>query len=528
MGKFKTINRKKLKKTLLLTLNTSMKKIILLCLLLVSIFNIQAQTLNGSQQFNVSTCFTSVDWEVSYSFQMLPEGVAIQFYNPRITVSPSSDYYTQGHRYSKQNLGLSSWPNENQNPQNMVISFQVSHIEGYANFFNSQPCTNGKFAPTIVLRKANVKNWEDISINSFRVISTQRMMYNNIGSIEVDNLIEAKKNNNSSNVSNSNSNNSATQTSTTINPNDPNPMTNGTNGNYQAPKSDFQQNYETGQQIANVTTPLINDWVNNIQQRRDAEQKRAQEEAAQKKAKGENDLNKTIDAYLTDANNGNEEARLHLVGVANLYGMKYLTSYDYMLEKSTQWVLDAAKNKNQFAMDIIGFGVIDIRILRKYGINSEATKYGLDYLQGLILLEESAKLGSIDAMMTLGNYYDRKDKLLGSDPDKAFYWYSEAAALGSTSAMNKLGMIYRYRRINGVKYKVEQNDTIAFNWFVKSVNTIEESKTKFCIYNYYGGSGSFQIFSCKELAIMYEKGIGCKADKEIALKLRSEYENYFK
>jgi len=95
--------------------------------------------------------------------------------------------------------------------------------------------------------------------------------------------------------------------------------------------------------------------------------------------------------------------------------------------------------------------------------------------------------------------------------------------------MYYLGMIYRYQSLDksyGVKYKVTKNDSLAFQWFAKSVanpNYIESQFHKSNNSQLKFAGSYFEINSYKELSIMYEKGIGCEKNIEIANKLNEEY-----
>ena len=291
----------------------------------------------------------------------------------------------------------------------------------------------------------------------------------------------------------------------------------------------FTQNVEAVGEFANAVAPLLEEWGNNIRKRRDAEQKRAQEKAellAQKNMKNGEDYFKTrLDKYLKAAENGDDNARMILVANITRVAMWYSYAVGHLLPNADKWVIEAAKNKNNFAMNIIGSIVIYNRAYQSAGLPTGAEKYGMDYKQGLLLLEESAGLGSLDAMLTLANYYNRKGKNYGSNAEKALYYFSEAAKKGSPTAMYNLGLIYRYKVTdsNGkVKYKIVSNDSISFSWFTKSATYREYEKTMFGEFGFEGGS-KFEISSYKELAIMYEKGIGCAKDKEIASKLMAEY-----
>ena len=87
---------------------------------------------------------------------------------------------------------------------------------------------------------------------------------------------------------------------------------------------------------------------------------------------------------------------------------------------------------------------------------------------------------------------------------KAFHHYKLAAKLGSHSeAMLKLALCYDYG------YAVEVNETKAFEWYLRA-----------------GSEGS--LAAAKEVALRYEKGIGCTVDREQAMHWKKMAEEYSK
>jgi TPR repeat protein len=296
------------------------------------------------------------------------------------------------------------------------------------------------------------------------------------------------------------------------------------NYNDPQPKYSNDKTVEAVGQISNALAPMLEEWANNIEKRREVEKEQQRiYEAKNEKIKANNQeyyqtffLNK----YLSAAENGDEKARMILV--CEIQSNAFYK--DEMLPNLKNWTIKAANNKNFDAMNIIGFKA------KLLGKTKPDPFFDFTLKDGLKMLEEAANMGSLDAMIQLGNYYDYKSSTYGGkDAEKAFYWFSKAAENGSPNGMYYLGMIYRYQSLDksyGVKYKVTKNDSLAFQWFAKSVanpNYIESlfhksnnSQLKF--------AGSyFEINSYKELSIMYEKGIGCEKNIEIANKLNEEY-----
>lgn len=278
-------------------------------------------------------------------------------------------------------------------------------------------------------------------------------------------------------------------------------------------------------QISNALAPMLEEWGNNIQKRREVEQEQQRiYEARNEKITANNEqyyqtffLNK----YLSTAENGDEKSRMILV--CEIQSNAFYK--DEMLPNLKNWTIKAANNKNFDAMNIIG---LKAKLLGK---TKPDPFFGFTLKEGLKMLEEAANMGSLDAMTQLGNYYDYKSSTYGGkDAEKAFYWFSKAAENGSPNGMYYLGMIYRYQSLDksyGVKYKVTKNDSLAFKWFVKSVSNANYIESLFHKSNNsqpkFAGS-YFEINSYKELSLMYKNGIGCEQNTAIANKLIEEYD----
>ena len=309
------------------------------------------------------------------------------------------------------------------------------------------------------------------------------------------------------------------------------PTTNSYNNNPMTNSNSTNNSYT---QAANIIGSALTQWGDQMAANRMANEQRQQkqrEEAAivaqDNKSKAERYFKTELDKYLVAAENGDEKARMRLYFETRQYFRLYNYSVEYMIPKAEEWLIEAAKNKNNFAMDIIGFNAIYSRSWQKYGYNVE--NFGYNNEQGILLLEESASLGSLDAMMTLANYYNRKGKDYGSNAEKAFYYYSEASKKGSPTAMLHLGNIYRDQNtdIGGVKYKsIPKNNVLAFSWYSKSASCTTFKETPFGKLGTEGGS-EFEAKVYDELATMFEKGLGVKKDKAIAEILKRAYYDYY-
>jgi TPR repeat protein len=323
--------------------------------------------------------------------------------------------------------------------------------------------------------------------------------------------------NNSNNIQGSGNNSSPSTSSTssntqqTINPN---------------------RNIEAIGQFVDAVSPMLDQWADNIQKRREIESNKAAEDAAKKSEDAETSFKKLIAKNIAAAEKGDENSQLILISEC-MKNSSRGRNFSFLLPKEREWLSDAAANKNLDAMNIVGscvFGMESHLNSHPYGgINSRAG--------ALKLLEEAAKLGSVDAMVMIGNYYNKKwmsysgfgQQRSGADPEKAYYWYSMAAEAGSPSANYFLGIILRYgviNKIQDVKYKIKKNNDLAFKYFLKSVENPYYNISFFQnIFNSSMYGSCFERESFKELALMYEKGIGCTKDKEIAKKLMEEYLN---
>ncbi len=312
------------------------------------------------------------------------------------------------------------------------------------------------------------------------------------------------------------------------------PTTNSYNNNPMTNSNSTSNSYT---QAANAIGSALTQWGDQMAADRLANEQRQQEQAeilAEKNAliaqdnqsKAVRYFKNDLDKYLVAAENGNEKARMRLYFETLQYFRLYKYSVEYMIPKAEEWLIEAAKNKNNFAMDIIGFKAIYFRSWQKYGYNVE--NFGYNNEQGMLLLEESASLGSLDAMMTLAKYYNRKGKDYGSNAEKAFYYYSEAAKKGSPTAMLHLGNIYRDQNTDygGVKYKsIPKNNVLAFSWFCKSAACTGFKETAFGELGFEGGS-EFEGAIYNELSKMFDGGLGVKKDKLIAEKFDKAYWDY--
>ena len=308
------------------------------------------------------------------------------------------------------------------------------------------------------------------------------------------------------------------------------------------------------EEVLNAAAPLIEQWASN-REKRWVEEQRRQEEIEDQKAelvklnqqKAEEYFNeKYLKKYLKAANEGDEKARLllrtklQLVSYACAEASSGSGEYEacdiyHLLPDSQKWFEEAIKNNNLYAMTASGAYIT---------AENEAAQ--------IALLEKAAGLGSLDAMIILGDFYDKKSTREseyslhgGNDPQKALYWYNKAAEAGCPKGMYLLGMINKYKasRLNykgkvdkksNVVYDIKVDNFKAFEWFTKSVlvenhevsmyaENDRESTAIFGLPSRWVSASIFDYEAYKELSHMYENGIGVDKNVEIARELLDAY-----
>lgn len=271
--------------------------------------------------------------------------------------------------------------------------------------------------------------------------------------------------------------------------------------------------------IINEVVPMIEQWSENRDIKKEAESVKLENEKKINVAKWEDFFKPDLDEYLTAADNGDEKARMKLLFKLrnSNYQARNLDYEDvrYLIPKWKDWVKEAAENKNLDAMNYIGNSVV----------MWQEDDLGITKEEGLKMLEEAANFGSTDAMLLLGNYYYLNTKCLGKpygggSSEKSLYWFRKAAEEGSKRGNYLMGMLYRYKETIPdfpchVKYDFKKDDKLAFDFFQKSISIQDEVETDFYKETYiYEYSDSYL-----ELAIMYSKGIACEKDIEYSNKL---------
>jgi len=339
-------------------------------------------------------------------------------------------------------------------------------------------------------------------------------------------------------VINGSSDNSKTQTTsgTTTKPLDnydpntgfyTNPMTNNNSGS--TALDSYNKGAQQGQQIADIATGIVDLFTPSPEKlkRLAAEtaeyERQKNEEIDIKRAEKHRTFEKKYLPLMDSAIKGDEQLRMLLYFASDdLWAWKYVP-------QRYEWLTQAFKNNNVFA------------ILEVTNINGKEGK------EITPLYQHAARLGSVDAMIQLGRWYNMKSFTYngytaksGENAEYAIKAFTEAAEMGSPNAMYYLGMIYKYgitadlskgykklMKEMFVTYSIEPDEKKAFEWFTKSL----QPDYKYSIYarasNLKFGS-CFESESYLELAKIYKQGKIVPKDKSKAKEYELLYEEYHK
>ena len=299
-----------------------------------------------------------------------------------------------------------------------------------------------------------------------------------------------------------------------------NPMSNNTNSGSSA-VDNFNKGYQQGQQIADVATGIADLFAPTPAQL----QRRAAETAEYERLKKikDNIVEKEKEErfgrlyyypLIDKAKKGDDNAQM------TLYYASYHLWCTEFVPLREEWLNRAYKNNNLDA-------ILEVSRKSKGRIS---------------MLENAAKLGSADAMVMLGEWFDTRNNTVGSafvgggNPKTALYWYEKAAEKNDPKALYYLGMIYKYgitqdlSNGNGflkslhVKYDVIIDEKIAFDYFLKALKN--ENNVSLYSRGDFSPSTGFDNNTFKELALMYKKGKVIEKDKEKAKELENNYKNY--
>lgn len=314
-----------------------MKKIFAISLIIFSTISVSAQSASGQTIFgNNVCCFNGFTWTINYNFiynNNNAKGIDLNILNCYVSVK-NNKYQSNGIQYSPSDLGMSEWPVGTEE----IMLYGIVTI-----YYNGNPIKTYNKGIITSISLGRFDQWKDggkdgpyagigslkIKLDNFNV-NNLSVKFTNVsaggvnpnGSEQIYKAIQAKihgttnnsNGNNDSSVINGTSNNPVTQSvlnsssnsptspstsskntnsQQTINPNDPNPMTNGTSGNYQTPNSSSSnsngqltvEEQQTIQQGVAVGTELISDGVAVISNALDAKKQRRESQYFSKQTK---------------------------------------------------------------------------------------------------------------------------------------------------------------------------------------------------------------------------------------------------
>ncbi|MGV9003429.1 tetratricopeptide repeat protein [Flavobacterium sp.] len=528
-------------------------------LFILSTINVHAQSATGQTILGIDACcFNGFTWTINYAFIFNgnnAKGIELEIYNRTISVT-NNKYQTGGKQYSLSDLGMSQWPVE---PEEAMLSGTVTiYYNGTPiKTYNEAVITSknlgtfdqwkegGKEGPYAAIGSLKIK-LDDFNVNNFSVKFTNVSAagVNPNGSDQIYKAVQAKIQGiaNNSNNKQSSSNNASSQSGTPTN----NSSSNNTSNNYElkysdvgipqstAPsKSDFQKNYETGQQLGQITNTIVDIFTPSPEEiaRREkataeyARQKKIEEDIDWKKRKieGKDRFDQLYLPLMDTAIKGDENARMIL------YFASYRLFSTSKVPNRDVWFKEAFKNNNPDALMEV----------------AEGKKKDADWIY---YLQNAANVGSVDAMLRLADWYNRKKKVAiidwsyggGGDAKLAFELYTKAAQKGSPNAMYYLGMIYKYGQTSNeeryitktyLKYELVIDEKKALEWFEKSIQpnypiSLFATNSKTITESYLDLSSYFNKEAYKELSLIYAKGKIVPKDKVKAKELLNLYESY--
>lgn len=510
-----------------------MKKLLTICLLITTVFTVNAQKLSGSlgtySHNNIGNRYTNLNWEVSYIFEKRTNGIYLKYYNPRVTVAQNALYATAEKNYSKQELGLAAWP-QNYSPSSLNVSVVITLPNGKVELSGFAFSTSDPYGTNEDWVCATTLNGQEINLSAFS-LSVTKASYIPQSVEELDNIISQKKSQktNTSNITaqNSSSNNpldtsqtSTTQTNTQI----PSLEEQYTKLGIPTNTPTYTKQEITNQlvtQTAGLVGGLLDEW-NASFERKEARWKAEQKFKQESNAKNYEEKFKTEYLPLMDrALKGDEEAKMIL----------YFTSdtekcWDYVPLR-WKWFEEALENNNTDAL------------LEKAVKTFKDIMYKKEVKNDFIFyVKKAIDLGNVDAMILMASSYSSYTQT--PNAKEAFELYTKAAENGSPIAMYKLGMIYKYGySINATKYDkpyfakfdVQLDEKEALEWFLKSYDTFlkpsyqESTFAKSIKYNeggFFGPVANYDSLNgCfSELSLIYKKGNIVPKDKNKA----KEYE----
>lgn len=469
--------------------------------------------------------YTHASWEITYKFEKRNNDIYLIYYNPRITIPAHASYATPEKVYSKSDLGISAWPQSNPPPSslnvevNLLTPFGKTEPSGFA----IVSASSGSSEDWVCSAKINGK---EVDLSAFK-LTIVKAFYNTKPVLELDNIIRQRKGQNMASGSTGALSTSAQNPlSTSSNTTDRNTEADTRQRSYeqsQAVKAArAEQTAQVVTQAASLAGGLLNEW-------NAASERKAQRRETENNAKWDRIHERAEDRFefyykkLIDlANNGDEDAQMSL----------YLESDNRSANKvplRKNWFKKALENKNPTAV---------LAEINSTSGNPSVYDSNKEVLHGL------ADSGNIDAMVMLGMWYSQKKNKTnyffrhqiygtshghlkgGENEELAMKYLTMAAEKGSPNAMYYLAMIYLYGQTISdsyfIKFKVEKNEKLAFEWVQKSIIPYYRESTYRAhhITHLYWEGSYFEPASYAVLANFYEKGKILPKDLVKAAELR--------
>lgn len=412
------------------------KYFLLICFAFLS-GSVSGQKLTGTESFSQTNRYTEVDWEISYNFYVRDKRVFIKFHSPKITVSPSSLYNHHGQLFSKSDLGISRWPEEEQDP---LLHLTVTASHAGETFTTTTECYSGC---TDGITKGDEN---DLNINNYEITAVNRVWYNGGPDPAVMKLIFEKEQGKTS------QDNSAADETKSIEEtgSSANGSTNAArNAAPHVPSAESQMialgidpNRDYQHDIMMMSAHLIAEWVDDDREIRDAE-RRLKEES--EKALRE-DLNQQLQTLEAKAKAGDAQSMFRL---GRLYTSKMIRNY----EMAEFWCREAYKYNLPEAIHFWALTDMTGRFPYTHALlDRGAPKYKVNEKEGIMKFERAAQSGHIPSVLVLadlyaGNkvefYYLAEERYKNYvDPAKARY-YSQ--------------LVYRINQVKASSYAIDKD-----------------------------------------------------------------------
>jgi hypothetical protein len=456
-----------------------MKKLITICLLMTITYVVNAQTLRGScydDGQGTNSWFTQVDLNATFSFYAKNNLVYIRCSNLRMNVPSNTTYNAYGKTYTKSDLGISQWP-QNQKPWSMTINVNGSHNGG--NFNKSISCSANFTCDEFHIEGIRADN---VNISSFKVNSISNFTYNQGGDPQLEELIkqknkqESQKTNSSSTAStNSESSNSldTSQSSTTE-----------TTSQIPSLESQYEKlgipantptytKQEVTNQLVAQGVGLLGNIIGEMSEekrQKEAEEKERNERYAEyarvrkieeTRIAKENFI-KDLDLWSIKAIKGDSNAQLSLI-YSFLSKHKSGYSFENLIPLWKNWLSELVQNNNEEAINIMG--VIGLNLQNNLRFNDFTS---VD--ETLKILEKSSENGNETATLLLIEFNRNNPKKTLSLLERGL----QQESIVATSLLAELYSGNKYLKHTGTKIKVKRDFSKANYLMQKAITFISK------------------------------------------------------